>query len=381
MTACPFVKEKEKEMTARVSPRVSSPLVIAVLMALATSITRPASANGYVQDNLVSDIPGAVRTDHNLVNPWGLAAGPNTPLWVANAGTGVSTIYQGNSRPVPSPEAPLVVTIPPPPGSTETAEPTGIVFNGTSGFAVAPGKPARFIFATEQGTISGWNPDVDPTHAILEVAKEESNYKGLALLGGQLIAANFEANSVDVFNSDFSPAGSFTDTTLPPGFAPFNVQDLGGRLLVTFALQDEEKEDDVKGPGNGFADLFDPATHAFTRLIAGGTPDSPLNAPWGLALAPGDFGPFSGKLLVGNFGDGRINAFDPTSGAFLGPLLRPDGSPIEIEGLWALRPGFDPAERRHPFLFFTAGIDDEAHGLFGRIDFQQGSRPRLRRYN
>jgi len=371
-------------MTARVPLRLSSPLALAVLMvtALTTSLSRPVAASGYVQDNLVSDIPGAVRTDPNLVNPWGLVAGPNTPFWVADAGTGVSTIYQGNSKPVPSAAAPLVVTIPAPPGSTDPAAPTGIVFNDTAGFAVAPGKPARFIFATEDGMIAAWNQDVDPTHAVLVVNNSpNASYKGLGILGGQLFAANFRANSVDVFNSDFSPAGSFTDPTVPAGFAPFNVQNIGGRLLVTFALQDADKHDDVPGPGNGFVDVFDPATHAFTRLISGGTPDSPLNAPWGLALAPGDFGPFGGKLLVGNFGDGRINAFEPTTGAFLGPLKRTSGDPIEIEGLWALMFGTDPAEKRHPFLFFTAGIDDEEHGLFGRIDFQQGLRPRLRRYN
>jgi uncharacterized protein (TIGR03118 family) len=277
--------------------------------------------------------------------------------------------------------APLVVTVPAPPGSTDHASPTGMVFNGTSAFEVAAGKPARFIVATEDGTIAGWNPDVDAAHAVIMVNKSpDAIYKGLALLNGQLFATNFHQNTLDVFNSDFSPAGSFTDTTLPAGFAPFGVQNVGGKLLVTFAMQDEDKEDDVRGPGLGFVDLFDPATHAFTRLINGGTADSPLNAPWGMTVAPAAFGPFSGKLLVGNFGDGHINAFDPTTGAFLGPLRNPSGDPIEIEGLWGLLPGFDPAERRHPYLFFTAGIDDEAHGLFGRIDFLDSNRPRLRRY-
>ncbi len=184
-----------------------------------------------------------------------------------------------------------------------------------------------------------------------------------------MYATNFHENSVDVFNSDFSPAGSFTDTTVPAGFAPFGIQALGGKLYVTFAKQDDDKHDDVKGPGNGYVDILDPTTHAFTRLISGGTPDSPLNSPWGLALAPGGFGPTSGELLVGNFGDGRINAFDPRTGGFAGPLTDLSGAPIVIDGLWGMEFGLDPVEPRHPFLFFTAGIQGEAHGLFGRIDY------------
>lgn len=345
--------------------------------ALGTVTARPAAADAYIQDNLVSDTPGqAVRTDPNLINPWGIVAGPSTPFWISNNHTGTSTIYQGSSKP-----APLVVAIPAAPGSTEGGAPTGTVFNSTSGFEVGPGQPARFIFATEDGTISGWNSAKDATHAIIKVDNSANAvYKGLAIRGSQLFAANFHANSVDVFNSDWSSAGSFTDSTVPAGFAPFNVQNVEGRLLVTFAMQDADKHDDVRGPGNGYVDVFDPASHTFTRLISGGTPDSPLNSPWGLAIVNGDFGEFAGDLLVGNFGDGKINAFNPTTGAFLGTLKRPNGDPIQIEGLWGLAPGVDPNEKRHVFLYFTAGSGGEQHGLFGRIDVM-GRRPRLRRYN
>jgi uncharacterized protein (TIGR03118 family) len=367
-------------VSAHAHLRSCSPLALVVLMAtaLGTSAPRPAAAaDRYVQDNLVSDVAGsAARTDPNLVNAWGIVAGPNTPFWISNNHSGTSTLYQGNSKP-----ASLVVTVPAPPGSTDPGAPTGIVFNGTSGFEVGPGQPARIIFATEDGTIAGWNPAADATHAILKVNNSPSAvYKGLALLGGQLFATNFHANSVDVFNSDWSSAGSFTDTTVPAGFAPFNVQNVEGRLLITFAMQDADKHDDVKGPGNGYVDVFDPNTHAFTRLISGGTADSPLNSPWGMAIVHGDFGDLAGKLLVGNFGDGHINAFDPNTGAFLGPMLGADGNPIQIDGLWGLAAGVDPDERRHSMLFFTAGPGGEQHGLFGRIDVL-GRRPRLRRYN
>ena len=359
-------------MTARSRFVSRGPLALAVLVALGlvTSVAGSATAGGYVRADLVSDLPGAARTDANLVNAWGIGFAPGGPFWVADNGTGVVTIYRGNSRPVPSPDAPLVVTVPPPPGGTGAATPTGVVFNDTAAFALAPGKPARFLFATEDGTISGWNPDVSMTNAVLEVDRSPgAAYKGLTRLGSQLFAANFRANSVDVFNGDFSLAGSFTDTTVPAGFAPFGIQNLGGALFVTFAKQDDAKHDDVRGPGNGYVDVFNPDTHAFTRLVSGGAADSPLNSPWGMALAPGGFGPVSGDLLVGNFGDGHINAFHLGTGAFDGPLTTPNGDPLAIEGLWGLAFGLDPREPRHPFLFFTAGIQDESHGLFGRIDY------------
>jgi uncharacterized protein (TIGR03118 family) len=311
----------------------------------------------------------AAHTDARLVNPWGIAFLPAGPIWIADNGTGLSTAYQANGQLFPTPIAPFAVTIPTPDG-TGTAAPTGMVFNNTVGFPVAPGRPAVFLFATEDGTIAGWNSSVDLTQAVLKVNNSPGAvYKGLALLGSQLFATNFRANSVDVFNSDFSPAGSFTDPTVPTGFAPFGIQNLGGSLVVTYALQNGEKHDDVSGPGNGYVDLFNPISHVFTRLISGGTPSSPLNSPWGLALAPANFGAFSGLLLVGNFGDGRINAFEPRTGALRGALAAPNGSPIVIEGLWSIKFGADPADffQLHPLLYFTAGIGGEQHGLFGRL--------------
>jgi uncharacterized protein (TIGR03118 family) len=320
--------------------------------------------------NLVSDQLGvAVRTDPNLVNPWGISFGPNTPFWVADNGKGASTLYQESGETFPNPASPLVVTIPSLPGAAGSASPTGTVFNGTAGFALAPSKPALFLFATEDGTISGWSPSVDMTHAILKVNHSPGAvYKGLALLGSQLYAANFRGNSVDVFNGDFSLAGSFTDPNVPTGYAPFGIQAINNTLYVTYALQDKAKQDDVPGPGHGYVDTFDPISHKFTRLISGGTASSPLSSPWGLALAPTGFGPFSGQLLVGNFGNGWINAFDPKTGAFRGPLTGPDGKPIAISGLWALTFGSDPGNQGHPSLFFTAGPGGERHGLFGRVD-------------
>jgi uncharacterized protein (TIGR03118 family) len=330
----------------------------------------PVVARGYKQVNLVSDQPGvAIRTDPNLVNPWGISFGPGTPFWVADNHTGASTLYQESGVTFPNPAAPLVVTIPAPPGATDPASPTGTVFNGTPGFALAPGKPALFLFATEDGTISGWSPSVDMTHALLKVNNSPGAvYKGLALLGNQLYAANFHANKVDVFNSDFSPAGSFTDPNIPAGFAPFGIQVINNTLYVTYAMQDGDQHDDVPGPGHGYVDMIDPTTHQFTRLISGGTASSPLSSPWGVALAPARFGPFAGQLLVGNFGDGRINAFDPKTGAFRGSLAGPDGKAIAIDGLWALTFGADTSNQGQPSLFFTAGPGGEQHGLFGRLD-------------
>lgn len=330
----------------------------------------PAPARGYQQVNLVSDQPGvAVRTDPHLINPWGVSFGPGTPFWVADNGKGASTLYQESGETFPNLASPLVVTIPALAGATGTATPTGTVFNGTQGFALAPGKPALFLFATEEGTLSGWSPSVDATHAVLVVNNAPGAvYTGLALLGSQLFAANFRANKVDVFNSDFSPAGSFTDPTVPAGFAPFGIQALNNTLYVTYAKQANDRGTDVPGPGNGYVDTYDPNTHAFARLISGGTARSSLNSPWGLALAPVGFGAASGQLLVGNFRDGWINAFDPKTGASRGPLTEPGGRVIAVNGLWALTFGSNPGNPGPPVLFFTAGPGGEQHGLFGRLD-------------
>jgi len=328
----------------------------------------------YKQLNLVSDLPHeAIRLDPNLVNPWGIAYPPTGPFWIADNGTGVSTLYDSMGRPFPKPNAGLVVTIPPAPGSTEGANPTGTVFNGTSDFVVTQsGKsgPARFIFANEDGSISGWNPTVNPTEAVGVVNNAPSGaiYKGLALgsnvSGNFLFATNFHTGMVDIFNSQFMPAGSFTDSNLPALFAPFGIRNIGGNLYVTFAKKETaDSGDDEKGPGNGFVDIFDTSGNFIRQVAAHGT----LNSPWGLALAPSNFGPFSNALLVGNFGDGRINAFDHTTDQFLGQLEEKKGDPITIEGLWSLTFGNGALAGRTTDLFFTAGIDEEKHGLFGRI--------------
>jgi len=330
----------------------------------------------YKQTNLVSDLPGmAAVTDPNLVNPWGITASPTSPFWVSDNGKGVSTLYNGAGQPLP-----LVVTIPPPMGSTDTAAPTGVVFNGTTDFTVSAASkmgPARFIFATEDGTISGWNPTVDPTHAILAVDNSASGavYKGLALANdgtrNLLYAANFHAGMIDVFDTHFAPvhlAGSFSDPAIPAGYAPFNIQNLGGKLYVTYAKQDADKKDDVPGQGRGFVDVYNTNGTLQARLIQHGQ----LNAPWGLAMAPDNFGKFSHALLVGNFGNGRINAYDPASGRYLGHLRDAQGKAMTISGLWGLMFGNGASAGSTHTLFFTAGIDDEAHGLFGAIDLVVG---------
>jgi uncharacterized protein (TIGR03118 family) len=350
-------------------------LLLAALPGAAFAKADAGSPGSYQQTNLVSDLPGLAQfTDPSLVNSWGLVSSPTSPWWVADNGTGVSTLYNTMSSNVV--KVPLTVTIPAPAGSPAgtTSAPTGVIFNGSGGFNVSEnGKSAssRFIFDTEDGTISGWNPGVDPTHAILAVDRSNVGkgavYKGLAIgtssSGTFLFATNFRFGTVEMFDSNFNLVGSFTDHRLPQSYAPFGIQNIGGNLYVTFAKQDAKKHDDVAGPGNGFVDVFDTDGNLVSRLISRGS----LNSPWGLALAPADFGQFSNDLLVGNFGDGHINAFDPDTGAFLGQLEDQGGNPITIDGLWSLQFGNGAAAGATNQLFFTAGIDDEAHGLFGKI--------------
>jgi uncharacterized protein (TIGR03118 family) len=315
-------------------------LALVLLIAVVPSISRSAPT-GYVQTNLVSDIPGLANvTDPNLVNAWGMAFSGSSFIWVSDNGTGVATLYTGGGA-----INPLVVTIPPPKGGAGPSTPTGQVFSGTSGFEVAPGFGAVFIFVTEDGTISGWNPMVGTapppsTQAILEVDRSTIGaiYKGVALNSAKdrLYAANFRYGTIEVFDSTWKLVDSITDPTVPRGFAPFNIQNLGGKLYVTFAKQDKDREDDVSGPGSGFVDVLDPTTNTFTRLISGQPGQVPLDSPWGLAIAPESFGEFSGALLVGNFGNGRIEAFDPNTGARLGRLRTPQGEAIKVDGLWAL---------------------------------------------
>ncbi len=361
-----------------------SMLLIVVLLAallLVPSLASAKSDNMYQVFKLVSNLPNVAQIqDTNLVNAWGLTRGPTTPWWVSDNGAGLSTLYRGDGSIVS-----LVVTIPPPAGGTPPAAPTGTVFNTfastmpTAFVVSAAGKsgPSRFMFATEDGTLSGWTPAVDGTHAIL--ARDRSSfgavYKGLALaqVGDKpfLYATNFRVGMVEMFDANFQLVGSFTDAVLAatcpfPGqcYSPFGIQNLDNKLYVTFALQDAAHHDDASGPARGFVDIFDTEGHLLQRFASHGL----LNSPWGVALAPSDFGVFSGDLLVGNFGDGRINAYDAQSGAFRGQLSERPGRFITIDGLWALEFGNDTANNgAHNDLFFTAGPDHEANGLFGKI--------------
>jgi uncharacterized protein (TIGR03118 family) len=325
----------------------------------------------YTVTQLVSDQAGvAAHQDANLVNSWGIAFNPFGFVWVANAETGKSTLYDGAGVPQS-----LVVTIPPAAGGT-TGSPTGIVFNGANTFLVAPAANsfARFIFSTEDGVIAGWSPTANPTNAILvkDNSSKGAQYKGLALSAagnGQLLyATDFHNGRIEIWDPGFNPVtlapGAFTDPEIPAEFAPFGIQAINGNIYVTYAKQDADRHDDVAGKGLGYVDVYDPNGKLIDRVVSKG----PLNAPWGLALAPAGFGEFSGALLVGNFGDGRINAFDPMTGKHLGQLKGDNGRPIEIEGLWGLAFGNGWNGQPVNTLFFTAGPGDEEHGLYGRID-------------
>jgi uncharacterized protein (TIGR03118 family) len=348
----------------------NSAWAIALLISFASYAT--AQTNAYEQTNLVSDIPGvAQHVDSNLVNPWGIVPSPNGTIWIANNGTGTSTLYNTAGMKVP-PGNPLVVTIPASKTNSDGSNPTGIVFNGTGSFVVTENNvsgSALFIFVNEDGVISGWNPQVALDHAITAVDRgpREAIYKGAALgatAGGpRLFVTNFHAGTVEIYDQHFAPiagAGKFVDSTLPASFAPFGIANINGSIYVTYAKQDADAEDDVAGPGLGFVNVFDTHGAFIRRLISRG----PLNAPWGLAVAPQGFGKFSGALLVGNFGNGRINAFDAGTGAFLGQLKKKTGGVLSIDGLWGLY--FINQE-----MFFTAGIADESHGLFGVIKAAQ----------
>jgi uncharacterized protein (TIGR03118 family) len=350
-------------MVRRNLGRCGLALGILVVALFAAAPLGAAEDNSYTVTPLVSDQPGVAPVqDPDLVNAWGLAASATSPWWVADNETSKSTLYTGAGAKVP-----LTVTV------GVDSGPTGVVFNGGLGFVVtneitSASAPARFIFDGEDGVIRGWNPAVDPTNAVVAPATGDpgASYKGLAIAGGMLYAADFHNGVVDVFDDSWNLVDQFTDAGLPAGYAPFGIQAIGSQIFVTFAKQDADAGDEVAGQGLGFVDVFDTAGNLLARVAQHGL----LNAPWGLALAPADFGRFSGDLLVGNFGDGKINAFEPQSdGHFLfrGQLRDGSGHAITIDGLWAL--GFGNGANAGPrdTLFFTAGPDDEAHGLFGSI--------------
>ena len=353
--------------------RFSLPILFAIFVLLAGALLNAQPRTDvYLQHNLTSDLHAhAEHFDPNLANAWGISFPPTGPFWISDNHTGLATVYNGEGQPFPI-DKPLVVTVPPPTNGTGPSAPTGQVFHAGPGFEVQLGRPALFIFATEDGTISGWNPGADPAHAILKVDKSGANavYKGLALAtaksGPRIYVTNFFAGTVEMYDDKFAPvsiAGAFHDINIPVGFAPFNIQNIGGNLWVTYAMQDAAKHDDSSGPGRGYVDVFDPEGTLLRRFASQGS----LNSPWGLAKAPANFGAFSGAILVGNFGDGRINAFDAASGDFLGSMLEPSGRPLEIQGLWALTFGNGANAGETDLLYFTAGPDGEEHGLFGQI--------------
>ena len=339
-------------------------------------------AQRYVQTDLVSDIEGrAKNTDPHLVNPWGLARSTNGPWWVANNGTGTSTLYNRNGD-----IQTLVVTIPGSPDSSQPGNPTGMVNNGSQDFALAPGSPAFFIFVSEDGSISGWNPNVPMPGSTTAVTKvpgsAQSVLKGatIAQIGNErfLYVADFKQAKIKVYNTNFQQVWFFPFSFVDPfllakGFAPFNVRNIGGNLYVAFAKRVEGSNDEAHGAGLGFVDVFSPHGFFLGRLEHGDW----FNAPWGLALAPSDFGSVSHKLLVGQFGSGEILIFHPVTGRFEGKLHDQNDNVITIEGLWALSFGsgaLGGADNSIPSgsgsantLYFTAGINDEADGLFGTL--------------
>jgi uncharacterized protein (TIGR03118 family) len=339
----------------------------------AGALASQAQAHGVTVTNLVSDgfVP-APTIDPDLVNPWGLASAPGSPIWVNDNGTGVTTLYNGAGTKIP-----LTVKVFPNDGS---AAPTGQVFNtSAASFVVHNGGggsgKAVFLMDTENGTISGWAPALgantflgvdnsgggDLVHAV---------YKGLAIgtnaSGDALYAANFRAGDVEVYNGSFGLETTFTDPNVAPGYAPFNVQALNGNLFVSFGLQDSFKHDEVDGAGLGYVDEFSMDGTLLQRITSAG---GPTNAPWGMVIAPASFGPkFAGDLLVGNFGDGTIDAFNLSSNTFVGQLKGPGGAPIMIDGLWGLMAGNGPPNGGDTNkIFFSAGLDGEQHGLFGSL--------------
>ena len=325
------------------------------------------AGTAYLQSNLVSDIPGlAANTDTNLHNPWGISFSGTSPFWISDEGTGLSTVYNGTGAVLS-----LVVTIPPPGGQSGPATPTGTIANSVPGFLGTGTNTAHFLFCTEDGTISAWSSG---TAAVLKVDFSTSNAVFKAMAAGAsggtnyLYVTDFHNAQIDVFDTNYTQAtlsGSFDDASIPPGFAPFSIANISGQLYVTYAMQDATKHDDIPGLGNGYLDVYDTSGNLKQRLIS----QSVLNSPWGLALAPFGFGAYGGDLLVGNFGDGRINVFDPASGGWLGALRSiTNGAPIVLEGLWALAFGNGHSgEGDAHTLYFTAGINGQADGLLGSI--------------
>jgi uncharacterized protein (TIGR03118 family) len=380
------------------------PKSVAVLSLASALFPALSSAQHYTQKNLVSDIAqpnnadgSKVLVDPNLKNPWGITRSSTSPWWISNNNSGTSTLYDGNGNPIsifPDPAgSPFndFVIVPPPgfaPGATSA--PTGIVFNGSPtdfllNKGTPAGNPAAFIFATEDGTISGWSPaDNIPAggkppsiHVVLEVDNSDNGsangavYKGAttADINGAryLYVTNFRAAKVEVYDTNFHRfhlgEDAFDDESIPAGFAPFNIQNIGGSLFVTYAKQDGPRHDDVPGEGLGYVDIFSPAGKLQGRLQYGPW----MNAPWGVVWTPRDFGEFSNTILVGNFGSGWIAAFNGFTREFIGFMKNPDNSLVTIDGLWSLTFGNGGNAGPSTTLYFSAGINGEQDGLFGTL--------------
>ena len=343
-------------------------LAAAVLAAaVAVAAYGRSAADIYTVHALVSDSSAtpAGANDGSLVNAWGLSAGPATPWWAANNGSNTSTLYSGSGA-----KAALTVSV--------AGAPTGTVFNGNAAdFAVSQnGKSgaARFLFATEGGTILGWSPTVNANTAVVGADRSSVGavYKGLAVASDRLYASDFHNGRVDVFDASFkliTTSGGFTDAKVAKGFAPFGIQSLGGNIFVTYAKQDSARKDDVPVPGQAYVDEFTPDGQLVARVVNSGKKNAPLNAPWGLAMAPADFSVFGGDLLVGNFGNGRISAYTQRGSTWVykGQLRVATGASIAIDGLWAIAFGNGAAAGPTNTLYFLSGPGGEKHGLYGSI--------------
>jgi uncharacterized protein (TIGR03118 family) len=363
-----------------------SKLTISLFLTLTPVLMQ--AATGYLVHNLVADDPSTAVADFydpRLVNPWGNVASATSPFWVCDGGTGLSTIYTvhpTNATPLGTPNAATQPTVPGA-GGIPKGVCTGIVANIAPAttpptFPVtAPGRApvaASFIFVTEDGVLSAWANGADPSQALVAMDNSATAvYKGLTLVttpSPQLYAANFKAGTIDVFDANFKPvtlaSGAFTDPKIPAGFAPFNIWNIGGKLYVAYAKQDSDKKFDVRGVGNGYVDVYDSTGKLLQSLVAGGT-GSRLNSPWGLAIAPPTFGKYANALLVGNFGDGLINAYDLNTGAFLGTLQDATGKDIVLPGLWAIIFGNGSSGGDKDTLYFTAGPGGQKRGLLGSI--------------
>lgn len=362
------------------------------------------SAQHYNQKNLIANKTqstnpdgSTVRVDPNLKNPWGITRSSGSPWWINNNGTGTSSLYDGTGSPINIFADPAgsvfdnFVIVPPPGFATPgtTSAPTGIVFNGSStdfllNKGTPMGKSAVFIFVTEDGTISGWNPQVNipkggkapSIDAVLEVDNSDNGSGNGAVYKGATIATsgpdrflyvtNFRSGKVEVYNTNFGRVnfpGAFIDASIPEGFAPFNIQNIGGNLLVTYAKQDGARHDDVAGFGNGYVDIYSPKGELEGQLQHGAW----LNSPWGVVWTPRDFGKFSNMILVGNFRSGLIAAFNGFTHEFIGLVLNPDNSQLTIDGLWSLVFGNDATAGLATTLYFSAGPDHENDGLFGTL--------------